>query len=226
QTFLDEHDARNCRDVVHDLIEWMPQHAIIYAHDCFRSDQPIFEKFITENIQIPQKLWFFSDTLLHARANLRMRSYSLQDLVVALSDETCEFHHEFSALADANALVSIIHLLNTFQNPGTFPVPWGSRSVRVIPGIGYRTELDLRYLHGITTAEQVYTIQPCMRKTIFCPVVCRFLELHTTSTSPNGCYNETSRENSNSQDSIERTKPREMPKNTLSTVSIHESSNN
>jgi len=197
ESFLDAHDARVAKDVIHDLIEWMPKHALIYAHDCFRCDQPILEQFLNQHIPNPPTTWMFSDTLLHARANIRMRSYRLEDLVRVLSRGASPFQHEFCALQDANALVSILHNLNVFTNPGTFPVPWGYRSVRVIPGIGYRKELDLRFLHGITTESEVFALQPHVRNTILSPDVCLLLESITKTRDNNGHNNETSCENEN-----------------------------
>jgi len=192
ESFLDAHDARNPKEVVADLMEWMPEHALLYAHDCFRCDQPILEIFLKENISRIPKKWMFSDTLLHARANLRMRSYRLENLVQSLSNDGYLFEHEFSALKDATALVSILHNLNVFTNPGTFPVGWGQRSVRVIPGIGYRAEMDLRYLYGVTTESEVYALQPSIRNNVFNRDICRFLESSTQSREDNGHNNETS----------------------------------
>ena len=166
--FLQDNDAQDPQDVARDLVAWMPEQALIYGHDCFRNDQPILETFLETHAPEQPVQWMFSDTLLHARLNVRMRSYRMESLAQALLPTSHRFQHEFSALQDARTLRHLLPMLGVSTNPGTFAVPWKSCSVRVVPGIGFRAETSLRFQYNVKTMAElldwaVASPQRCMR---------------------------------------------------------------
>lgn len=146
QEFLEQRGACDPRDAARNLVAWMEPDAVLVAHDAFRSDQPVLERFLYTYLDVGDVPtdWTFEDSLLHFRATARLRSYTLEN--VARAFLTPEFSHEFSALEDAQTLYD---LLRGTEIRGSRGVPFGERSVRVVPGIGHVTEMALLHKHGV-----------------------------------------------------------------------------